>query len=266
MFKQHFGMKTNPFEKDIPAGDMYSGGDIKELDSRLKYMLECKGIFLLVGEPGTGKTAALRRFTSTLGHSLYRPTYIPLTTLTVNDFYSALATELGESRKYRKIDMFHQIQSAISALYYEQRVTPVIIVDEAHMASTAILDDLRMLFNFNMDASNPFILILAGQPLIKNKLALNMCLPLRQRVAARYTMKGLSLQETAGYLDTRMSLAGVERKVFTEQAVASIHSCSNGSPRSINNLAVQSLIYCAWKKTDTVDEEAVFQANLEISA
>jgi type II secretory pathway predicted ATPase ExeA len=266
MFKQYFGMKINPFEKSVSSSDIYSSADIKELDSRLKYMLECRGVFLLVGEPGTGKTAALRRFTSALGQSLYRLVYLPLTTLTVNDFYSALATELGEPRKYRKIDMFYQIQSAIAALYNEQRITPVIIVDEAHMASTAILDDLRMIFNFNMDASNPYILVLAGQPLIKNKLAINTCTPLRQRIAARYTMNGLSLQETAGYLDTRMSLAGVDRKVFTEQAIASIHSCSNGSPRNINNLAVHALMYCTWKKIDTVDEEAILQASLEISA
>lgn len=123
-----------------------------------------------------------------------------------------------------------------------------------------------MLFNFNMDSANPFLLILAGQPLIRNKLALNMCLPLRQRIAARYTMKGLTLQETASYLETRMSLAGVTGKVFSEQAVSCIHSCSNGFPRMINNIANQALTYCAWKKVDMVDEEAVLQANIELSA
>ena len=266
MFKQFFDMKSNPFEKDVQGGDMYGGEDVREIDSRLKYMLECKGIFLLIGEPGTGKTAALRRFTSALGQSLYKPMYLSLTTLTVNDFYSALVTKLGETSRFRKIDMFHQIQTSITTLYNDQRITPVIIIDEAHMMSTAILDDLRMLFNFNMDSSTPFILILAGQSMIRNKLALNTCLPLRQRIAAKYTMKGLTLRETAEYLDTRMALAGVSRKVFTEPAVISIHSCSNGAPRTINNLAIQALTYCTWKKLNVVDEEAVLQANIEISA
>lgn len=266
MFKQHFGMKTNPFDKDIEISDMYESGDIRELDSRLKYMLECRGIFLLVGEPGSGKTAALRKFSWGLGQSLYRAMYLPLTTLTVNDFYSALSSLLGEARKYRKIDMFHQIQSAISSLYYDQRITPVIIVDEVHMASSAILDDLRMLFNFSMDSANPFIMILAGQPPIRNKLALNMCLPLRQRIAARYTFQGLSLNETADYLNTRMTLAGVTGNIFTEQAIRSIHSCANGLPRNINNLASHALTYCAWKKLDNVDDEAILQASIEISA
>jgi len=266
MFKQHFGMKSNPFEKDIQTGGIYKSTDIRELESRLKYMLECRGVFMLVGEPGSGKTAALKAFADGLGTSLYKPMYLPLTTLTVNDFYSALVSMLGETPKFRKIDMFRQIQNAISYLYFEQRITPVFIIDEVHMASTAILDDIRMLFNFNMDSANPFILILAGQPLIRNKLALNTCLPLKQRIASRYSMKGLSLQETAEYLSSRMALAGVECGVFSEQAVSSIHSCSNGFPRNINNIAVHALTYCAWKKLDTVDEEAVYQASIEVSA
>jgi type II secretory pathway predicted ATPase ExeA len=265
MFKQFFGMKLNPFEKEVQSADMFESGDLTELRSRFKYVLDCRGIFVLVGEPGAGKTAALRKFTSSLAPSLYRPVYLALTTVTVMDFYRAMTSLLGEQPRYRKIDMFGQIQSAICALYYEQRITPVIIVDEAHMASTSILDDLRMIFNFSMDSKTPFILVLAGQSMIKNKLALNMCLPLRQRITARYTMRGLTLTETSQYLSSRMTVAGVSKPVFTEQAVAGIHSCSNGYPRNINNLATQALIYCTFKKQDTVDDEAVFNANLELS-
>jgi len=266
MFKQFFGMKTNTFDKEIQTGEMFKGDDVRELESRLRHMLECRGIFLLVGEAGSGKTAALRMFTNALGASLYRPLYLPLTTLTVNDFYSALISMLGDSPKFRKIDMFRQIQSAIKTLYFEQRITPVLVIDEVHMSSCAILEDLRMLFNFNMDSVDPLILILAGQPLIRNKLALNVCAPLRQRITSRYSMKGFSLHETAEYLSTRMVQAGVNRAVFTEQAVASIHSCSSGLPRNINNIVTHALTYCAWKKLDMVDEEAVYQANIEISA
>jgi len=228
-------------------------------------MLDNRGIFLLVGEPGSGKTVALRRFVDGLGPSLFKPYYLSLTTLTVNDFYSALAYLLGEQPKHRKIDLFHQIQSAIANLYFEQRITPVILIDEIHMASTSILDDIRMLFNFRMDSINPFVLVLSGQPQIRNKLALNMCLPLKQRIAARYSMRGLSLSETDEYLKSRMALAGVFRDVFTEQAVSGIHSSSNGFPRNINNIAAACLMYCKWKNLDTVDEEAVYQANVELA-
>jgi type II secretory pathway predicted ATPase ExeA len=265
MFKQHFGMKSNPFSKEISSSDMYEGNDLKELKSRLKYMLENRGIFLLIGEPGSGKTSGLKEFADALGPSLFKAFYISLTTVTVNDFYSELATVLGEQPKYRKIDMFNQIQSAISNLYFEQRITPVIIADEMHMASTGILDDIRILFNFRMDSINPFVLIISGQPHIKNKLALNMCLPLKQRIAAKYTMRGLSESETREYITSRMAIAGVVRDVFTQQAISQIHTSSNGFPRNINNIVTACFMYCKWKGLDTVDEEAVYQANVELA-
>ena len=265
MFKQHFGMKSNPFDKEIDSADLYAGNDLNELSSRLNYMLEVRGIFLLVGEPGSGKTTALRKFADGLGPSLFKPFYISLTTVTVNDFYSELASILGEQPRYRKIDLFKQIQAAISNLYFEQRITPVIIADEMHMASSSILDDIRMLFNFKMDSINPFVLVIAGQPLIRNKLALNMCLPLKQRVAAKYSMKGLSLPETCEYIKTRMELAGVTRDIFTQQALEQIHLSSNGFPRNINNIVTACFMYCKWKKLDTVDEEVVYQANIELA-
>ena len=265
MFKQHFGMKSNPFDKEIDSSNLYAGNDLKELESRLKYMLETRGIFLLVGEPGSGKTTALRKFADGLGPSLYRPCYISLTTVTVNDFYSEMASALGEQPKFRKIDMFNQIQSAICNLYFEQRITPVIIADEMHMAPTGILDDIRMLFNFRMDSINPFMLVIAGQPHIRNKLALNTCLPLKQRIAAKYSMKGLSEPETHEYINSRMAIAGVVRDVFTQQAIVQIHSSSSGFPRNINNIVTACFMYCKWKGLDTVDEEVVYQANMELA-
>ena len=265
MFKQHFGMRFNPFDKDMEVDKLYSSKDIRELESRLKYMMENRGIFLLVGEPGSGKSTAVRRFAENLGPSLWRSCYLPLTTLTVNDFYGALCMMLGEAPRYRKIDMFMQIQRAIGTLYREQKITPVIIIDEIHMASIAVLDDIRMLFNFKMDSENPYVLILCGQPVIRNKLALNACYPLKQRIAVKYSMAGLDDEETKDYLKTRMELAGAREDVFTPQAMEQIHKISGGCPRTINNLAIHSLMYAAAKNADIVDEEAVYQANVELS-
>jgi type II secretory pathway predicted ATPase ExeA len=265
VFKQHFGMKSNPFDKEVDSADLYVGGDARELGSRLKYMLDLRGIFLLIGEPGSGKTTELRRFTDNLGPSLYRPFYIKLTTVTVNDFLSGLASELGEEPLPRKIGKFNQIQSVISSLYFEQRVTPVIVADEMHMASSDILDDIRMLFNFRMDSVNPYVLIIAAQPAIKTKLAINTGLPLKQRIANKYTMKGLSEPETHEYIKSRMALAGVTRDVFTDQAITQIHSASSGFPRNINNIANACLMYCKWKNLEQADEEVVYQANKELA-
>lgn len=263
MFKQHFGLKFNPFDKEISTDKLFESHDSKELSSRLKYMLDSRGICLIVGEPGSGKSTSLRKLTDNLNNSLYRACYLPLTTLTVKEFYQALASLLGETPSHKKYALFQQIQNCISTLYYEQRITPVIIVDEIHMAPTSILDDLRLLFNFKTDSANPFVLILAGQQQIRNKLALNTCYPLRQRITMRYSMKGLTLEETAQYCNSRMTIAGCNTQVFTPEALNAIHTISAGFPRAINNIAVASLMFCTVNKKLTVDEEAIYQANIE---
>ncbi|HBH12095.1 MAG: AAA ATPase [Clostridiales bacterium 38_11] len=264
MFKQHFGLKFNPFNKEIPIDKLFESRDMKELDSRLKYMLDTRGIGLIVGEPGSGKSTGLRKLVENVNHSLYKPCYLPLTTLTVKDFYQAMASLLGETPSHRKVKLFEQIQSCIQTLYYEQRVTPVFIIDEIHMAPTAILDDLRLLFNFKVDSANPFVMILSGQPPIRNKLALNTCYPLRQRITMRYSMQGLSAEETAEYCTSMMKAAGCMNEVFSASALAAIHTVSGGFPRGINNIAIASLMYCTQKKLMQVDEEIVYQANIEI--
>ena len=264
MYRQHFGLKREPFGKDIEAKDFFVSEDLKEAESRLNYMTSAKGIFLLIGEPGSGKTVAVRRFAETLGPSLYKTCYLSLTTLTVNDFFSALVSMLGEQPRYRKIDMFKQIQNAIAEFYHSQKITPVIIVDEIHMASVAILDDLRMIFNFKMDSVDPYILVLAGQTHIRNKLVLNACLPLKQRIRLKYSMQGLSNVETTQYINHRMRSAGAGDDIFMSEALAAIHTASNGFPRNINNLAAHCLMYAAGKGVRTVDPDVVYQASQEL--
>jgi type II secretory pathway predicted ATPase ExeA len=116
-----------------------------------------------------------------------------------------------------------------------------------------------------MDSINPYMLVIAAQPLIRNKLALNTCLPLKQRIASKYSMKGLTEPETHEYINSRMAIAGVTRDVFTGQAITQIHSSSNGFPRIINNIVTACFMYCKWKKLETVDEEVVYQANIELA-
>lgn len=263
MFKQHFGLKCNPFDKEIPIEHLFESNDMKELDSRLQYMLKNRGICLIVGEPGSGKSTSLRKIVENANHSIYKPCYLPLTTLTVKDFYQALALLLGEVPSHRKITLFRQIQSCIQNLYYEQRITPVFLIDEIHMAPSAILEDLRILFNFKVDSANPFVLVLSGQPHIRNKLSLNTCYPLRQRITMRYSMKGLSEEETAKYCISRMKYAGCIQDVFSPQALVAIHKVSGGFPRAVNNIAIASLMYCTSKRIMKVDEEVVYQANIE---
>lgn len=265
MFTGYFGLKFNPFTKEIPKEHLFSGHDLREFYSRIDYLQKARGIGLVVGEPGIGKSTALRGYASNLNPALFKYCYFSLATVTVLEFYRALAIELGIEPKHKKVALFHQIQQAIYTLYYEQRITPVIILDEIHLASNKLLEDLRLIFNFNMDSQNPFVLILAGQPLIRSKLSLSINSPLRQRIVVKYIMSGISKDEVDNYLSSRIKLAGSNEDIFTPTAVEAIYAITNGVTRLINSIATNSLICAFAQKKRFVDEEIVYQAQSEMN-
>lgn len=264
MFTQFYGLKFNPFSKEVPFDQLFASWDLQELTSRLKYLQQVRGIGLVTGEPGCGKTSALRKYVSELNPAHYKTCYFALSTVTVLEFYQGLALALGEEPKHKKVSIFHQIQGAIASLYYERRITPVIVLDEIHLAGNKILEDLRLLFNFQMDSQNPFILILAGQTLIRSKLALNVNNPLRQRLTVKYSMRGLRAEEIREYCVSRLKYAGLHEEIFTPAAIEAIYAVTNGLPRLVNNLVTTCLICACSKKQKEIDPEVVYQAQQEL--
>lgn len=145
------------------------------------------------------------------------------------------------------------------SLYYNRKITPVIMLDEVQMLSNGILEELRLLFNFKMDSENPFILILSGQSQIRNKLQLAVNAPLKQCISIKYVMQGLKLEELPDYIGSRLKSAGLSENIFTQSAMEAIHSISKGIPRLVNSLATASLMYACSVKQNIIDEEIVYQ-------
>jgi len=180
------------------------------------------------------------------------------------DFYRGLTSGLGEEPRFRKIDLFEQIQQGALKLYQDKRITPVFILDEMHLASPKFMLDLSLLFNFAMDSINPFVLVLSGLPFLINRLLLNQTQSLAQRVIMRYRMEPLEKEGVKGYIEHYLQLAGAKHPLFSEPAIEAIASHSRGWPRLINNLANTSLLLGAQFKAHTIDEEIVRQAASEM--
>ena len=264
MCRSFYSLVKVPFTKELKTSEAFASSGFTELSARLEYLKKSRGIGLVTGEPGVGKTLTLRSFCDSLSPSLYKVVYFPLSTLTVQDFYRGLAAELGEEPRYRKVDLFYQIQKSILTLYKERKITPVLVLDELQMARDAFLCDLSILFNFGMDSENPFILILSGLPYLSSKLALNQHRPLFQRIIMKYKLEALNRQEVADYLKHHMKLAGAAYDIFTEPALEAIFSLSCGWPRMVNQLATQCLIYGCQTRKEHIDEETVRIAAEEI--
>lgn len=258
-------MKFNPFSKELDDRDVFMSKDANELLSRLEYLKRGRGFFLLTAESGFGKTTALRKFASSLNPGLFKTCYSALSSLTVMDFYRSLIIRMGETPAYQKVRMFEQLQRLISDSYYEKRITPVFILDEAQSLSSGVLEDIRMIFNFKMDSENPFIVVIAGNPSIRRKLQISANQALRQRITGNYHMMGLSRTEIGGYVASRLALAGApDTNLFTGAALESLFTSTGGALRLVNTLAAASLTCACSRNLNVVDEEIVFQADRDI--
>mgnify|MGYP000870039426 FL=1 len=264
MYRAFYSLSRRPFSKEIDPVHMFSSSSYEELLARLAFLKDSRGMGLVTGEAGSGKTSALRAFVCSLNPSLFKPAYFPLSTVTVSDFYRGLAFVLDISPAFRKVDLFRQIQEAISETYYGKKITPLIILDELQLATPTFLNELHLLFNYGMDALNPFILVLCGMPPLLNKLSLAHQQPLNQRLIMRYKMQPLSKEEVAAYIDHHMKLAGANHPIFTASAIEAISTVSRGWPRLINSLASTCLVYGCQKELQQLDEESVRMAASEV--
>ena len=254
-----YGLEFNPFLKNSKE-ILYTGNEYKEALFRLDYLAGTKGFGLLTGAPGRGKTTLVRNWSAMLNPSLYKVIYTSLSTVTVNDFYRNLAFSLGAQAAYRKTENFHAIQGEITRLALDKKKTPVIIIDEANYVSNAILNDLKILFNFEMDSRDRAVILLVGLPQINNTLRLSSHEPLRQRIIMNYNLDGLSKEEGKDYIETKLRGAGCNQPVFEEGAIEAILNAADGTARMISKLCNAAMVIGHSRSINLVTADVVMQA------
>ena len=260
MHLSYYGLEFNPFDKDIDTKYAFETEDYKLLKNRLDYVKDNKTMALITGQPGMGKTFTIRSFLNQLNKNLYKVIYICMSTVTTYEFYKQLCYELGIEPPYKKIDMFKEIQNQILNLSRDKNINIIIVIDEAQYLKTAILNDLKIILNFDLDSKNYVSLILLGQPVLNSILRRNVFDALSQRITVSYNMAGISKKELSEYIDSRIKLAHGNNGIFNEQAIEAIFSASNGSIRIANNIITKCLIMGKSKNSQTIDSDTVLEA------
>lgn len=254
-----YGLEFNPFLKNSKEIPIHTG-EYRETQFRLDYLAKTKGFGLLTGSPGRGKTTAVRNWAATLNPSLYKVVYSSFSTLTANDFYRNLVTELGAQPVFRKPENFRIIQDEITRLAVEKRKTPVIIIDEANYINNAILNDLKILFNFEMDSRDRAAILLTGLPTLNSTLKLGIHEPLRQRIVMNYEIGGLTKEEGRQYISEKLKNAGCSQPIFEDNSIEAILNAADGTPRIINKLCNASLLIGDSAKSDIITSDIVMKA------
>ncbi|WP_334196374.1 ExeA family protein [Muricomes intestini] len=254
-----YGLEFNPFLKNSKEV-LIQTDEYKETLFRLDYLAKTRGFGLLTGSPGKGKTTAVRNWAAGLNPSLYKVVYSSLSTLTANDFYRNLVAEFGAQPAFRKPENFRIIQDEITRLAVEKRKTPVIIIDEANYINNAILNDLKILFNFEMDSKDRAAVLLTGLPTLTSTLKLGIHEPLRQRIVMNYELGGLSKEEGRQFIAEKLKGAGCSQLVFEENAIEAILNAADGTPRIINKLCNTSLLIGDSAKSDLITTGIIMKA------
>lgn len=264
-FTTFYGMKMDPFDKQLPTKDAFQTLDLSQMQGRLVHLKDHPGIGLFTAAPGQGKTFALRCFSDSLNPNLVKFYYICLSTVTTSEFYRQLCVKLGLEVSYKKTVMFQRIQDYFYSMSTNKNVHCMVCLDEAQYLSADILRDLKMLCNFCMDSKNCFSLILLGQPVLTSIMMRQPNEALRQRIAVSYAFNGLSETEARDYISDRMALCGASARIFDDSAVTTAYGSCNASLRQLNLILTKALTIGAQNQKQNIDSDMVLAAVNDIS-
>ena len=257
MYRHHFGLKCHPFAKDIATDALFASTSMQELQARLGHLIELRGIGLVTGDAGSGKTTACRKMARELHAGLYRIHYIPNATGNVMDLYKAICWDLGLATERSRAALYRAIRTEVTRLCEETGVRPVLIVDEAHHLRSDVLEDLRLLTNYAMDSENRLCMILVGQSELRRRITMAVHEALNQRIVVRHHVGGMSAEEVAAYLAHLLKRAGCEMPLFEPPALHALYQATGGLPRRVNLLAHHTLMAAALAKASMATAEHV---------
>jgi type II secretory pathway predicted ATPase ExeA len=250
MYEQFFGFCERPFELTPNPRFLLLTDTHREALNTLDYGIRArKGVTLLIGEAGSGKTTLIKkalelRREQANGHSRDLFVYISNPRLTRSQFFETLAerfslgSEAASSKARFLRELEHRLRECRDAGTYT-----VLIVDEAQSVSDDVLEELRLLANVETDTEKLLQLVLTGQPELAERLNERGLRQLKQRIALRCRLASLTLEETASYIAGRIHLAGGNSsRIFTREAVIAVHVGADGLPRTINVICDNALL------------------------
>lgn len=245
MYEAFYGLRERPFDLTPNPRFLVLTPRHREALSNLYFAIATgKGVTVLIGEAGTGKTTLLRTVLEAQPQSDALCVQINNPTLTRAEFVELLARGFGLSDEARssKATMLTELQQVLVARHETGRPT-VIVIDEAQSLPRELLEEVRLLANLETAEHKLVSVVLAGQPELATRLNEIGLRQLKQRVALRCELAPLSLAETESYIARRLTIAGGDAKsTFTRDAVALVYKASGGIPRLVSVICDNALV------------------------
>ncbi len=267
MYLEYFGLKENPFSIAPNPDFLFMSERHKEALAHLTFGLgETGGFVLLTGEVGTGKTTVSRALLKQLPENT-QVAMVLNPSLTELELLATVCDELKinyDKNSFSVKDFGDAIRKRLLENHWAGGNT-MLLIDEAQHLSVEVLEQLRLLTNFETDTRKLLRVVLIGQPELQQKLKQPILRQLAQRITARYHLLPLTVNEVEAYIRHRLRVAGCERPLFSAALVKQVHSAAEGIPRVINLLCDRALLAAYGHEQMVVDKKALKQAINEIA-
>jgi general secretion pathway protein A len=262
MYKTFFNLARNPFDLTPDPTCFVPTKRHNEALAALYYgVRRHKGFVVVTGEVGTGKTLLLRCLLGLLnGSKEIAYAYIFNSRLAPTEFLQYILSDFGlPASGKNKCELLLDLGQFLVSRG-AKKLTTVLIVDEAHHLSTDILEEVRLLSNLETTDDKLLQIVLVGQPELEEKLDSFELRQLKQRIALRATLGPLSADETKGYIEQRLHIAGVDSELnplFSAQTIAAVYRHSRGFPRLINTICENALITAYARQESSVTPDII---------
>ena len=260
MYETFFGLRERPFDLTTNPRFLFLTPRHREALSTLRYGLSApRGLTILLGDAGTGKTTVLRAALSEEKRPENRNVLLTNPTLTRPEFYEFIARGFGldEECATSKARFLMEFQRDVHERHQHGGLT-TLIIDEAQSLPYELLEEVRLLANIETATVKLLNLVLVGQPELADRLNEQSLRQLKQRITLRAQLAPLDLKETAAYIAGRLRIAGGNvSEILTKQAVMAIYEISGGLPRIVNVLSDNALMGGFAARTKPVDTEIV---------
>ena len=259
MYLQHFGLTHAPLGKELT--EPWDDGALGQLAQRFDWLLKSPGIGLLTGEPGVGKTAALRKLTRGLNPHRYLVLYQAETDFGRVDLYRGLARALGLEPAHRRAQLWRDIKERVHELADTKQVTPIWIIEEAQNLPAEFFRDFPAFLNFAFDSRDLLTVWLVGHPALAHMLERNAHAALASRLQARVALKPVIERERFALLiEHGLSSAGCKHTLLTDSGLELLRQASKGLPRQASRILCTAMRLAVPKGLNHLPDELLQQA------
>ena len=256
MYLEYWGFQKFPFENAPDPEFMYNSSEHQEALIRLVYAAKrSKGAVMLTGEIGCGKTMLSRVFVQQLSDAEFDIGLMTNPSMEPVDFLKEALYQLGlDNQSNSKSDLLKILNDRMLENVKNNR-SMLLIIDEAQLVHQDTFEEIRLLLNFQLNHRYLLTLVLMGQPELRDMV--RGYKQLDQRIAIRFHLNPLNLDDTMKYVLFRLEKAGRTESIFTAAAIEEIYHYSGGVPRKINNICDLSLLIGFSAKVKNIDVDLI---------